>query len=92
MKKYTMKITEADLPETRFIEEGYFRAKIEPVRILETEYGKIYIGKLKDKFVFYDETGSDPAELSSIDIRVFESALEVNKRRNRMKSVFIDNN
>lgn len=87
-----MKITEADLPEKRFIEEGYFGARIEPVRILETEYGKIYVGKLKDKFVFYDETGQDPVELSSIDIEEFESALEVNKRRKRMKSVFIDNN
>lgn len=87
-----MKITEADLPETRYIQEGYFGAEIEPVRILETEYGKIYIGRLKDKFVFYDETGSDPVELSSIDIEEFEVALEVNKRRERIKSVFIDNN
>ena len=83
-----MKITEADLPETRYIEESYFGARIEPTRILETECGKIYIGKIKDKFVFYDETGSDPVELSSIDIEEFEAALEVNKRRNRLKSIF----
>ena len=76
-----MNITEADLPETRYIQEGYFGVEIEPVRILETEYGKIYIGRLKDKFVFYDEAGSDPVELSSIDIEQFEKALEVNKRR-----------
>ncbi len=87
-----MKITEADLPETRYIEEGYFGARIEPVRILETKYGKIYIGKLKDKFIFYDETGCDPVELSSIDITEFEAALEINKRREGLKSVFIDNN
>lgn len=91
-----MKITEADLPETRYIQEFYFGSEIEPVRILETEYGKIYIGKLKYnsqyKFVFYDETGSDPVELSSIDIEEFEVALEVNKRRKRMQSVFINNN
>jgi hypothetical protein len=53
-----MKITEADLPETRYIQEGYFGAEIEPVKILETEFGRIYVGKLKDTFVFYDETGS----------------------------------
>ena len=85
-------MTEVDLPKTRYIEEYYFGAVIEPVRILDTEYGKIYIGKLKDKFVFYDENGSDPVELSSIDTEEFEAALEVNKRRKRMKSVFIDHN
>lgn len=87
-----MKITEADLPKTRYIQEGYFGAEIEPVRILDTEYGKIYIGKLKDKFVFYSEDGTDPVELSSIDIEEFEKALEVNKRRKRLKDVFIDHN
>lgn len=85
-----MKITEADLPKTRYILEGYFGAEIEPVRILDTEYGKIYIGRLKDKFVFYDENGSDPVELSSVDTEEFEEALEVNKRR--MKSVYCNNN
>jgi hypothetical protein len=83
-----MKITEEDLPETRYIQEGYFGGEIEPVIILDTEYGKIYIGRLKDKFVFYDENGSDPVELSSVDTEEFEEALEVNKRRNRLKSVF----
>lgn len=87
-----MKITEADLPEIRYIQEGYFGAEIEPMRILETEFGKIYVGKIKDnskdKFVFYDESGSDPVELSSIDIQEFEKALEVNKRRRRLSSVF----
>jgi hypothetical protein len=87
-----MKITEADLPETRYIQEGYFGAEIEPVKILETEFGKIYIGRLKDEFVFYDENGEDPMKLSSIDIEDFETALEVNKRRKRLKDVFIDNN
>ena len=91
-----MKITEADLPKTRYIQEGYFGAEIEPVKILDTEYGKIYIGRLKYnsqyKFVFYDENGSDPVELSSIDIEEFEKALEVNKRRKRMRSVFINYN
>ena len=85
-----MKITEEDLPETRYIQEGYFGGEIEPVIILDTEYGKIYIGRLKDKFVFYDENGSDPVELSSVDTEEFEEALEVNKRR--MKSVYCNNN
>lgn len=87
-----MRITEADLPETQYIYETHSGVRIEPVRILDTEYGKIYIGKLKDKFVFYDETGSGPVDLSSISIEEFEKALEVNKRRKRMKSVFIDHN
>ena len=87
-----MKITEADLPKNRYIQEGYFGVEIEPVRILDTEYGKIYIGRLKDKFVFYDENGSDPVELSSVSTEEFEKALEVNKRRKRLKDVFIDHN
>ena len=29
-----MKITEEDLPETRYIQEGYFGGEIEPVIIL----------------------------------------------------------
>ena len=85
-------MTEVDLPKTRYIEEGYFGAEIEPVKILETEFGRIYVGKLKDTFVFYSEDGTDAIELSSIDIEEFEKALEVNKRRKRLKDVFTQNN
>lgn len=87
-----MTIKEKDLPQIQFIQESYFGAEIEPMRILETEFGKIYVGKMKynsqDKFVFYSEDGTDPVELSSIDIEQFEKALEVNKRRRRLESVF----
>lgn len=87
-----MNIKESQLPQIQYIEENYFGAEIEPVRILETEFGKIYVGKIKynsqDKFVFYDESGSDTVELSSIDIEQFEKALEVNKRRRRLSHVF----
>ena len=80
-----MNIAEKDLPRIQYIEENYFGAEIEPVRILETEFGKIYVGKLtlhsQDKFVFYSEDGTDPVELSSIDIQEFERALSINKRR-----------
>jgi hypothetical protein len=87
-----MTIKELQLPRIQYIEEGYFGAEIEPMRILETEFGKIYVGKLifhgEEKFVFYSEDGTDPVELSSIDIQEFEKALEVNKRRRRLQSVF----
>jgi hypothetical protein len=87
-----MNIAEKDLPQIQYIQESYFGVDIEPMRILETEFGKIYVGKLtlhsQDKFVFYSEDGTDPVELSSIHIEEFERALSINQRRRRLESVF----
>ena len=91
-----MKITEADLPETQYIYESHSGVRIEPVKILETEFGRIYIRlanySFREQYVVYGNFGTGPLDLSSINAVEFEKALEVNKRRKRMKSVFIDCN
>lgn len=69
------------------ITESYFGAEIVPVNIIDTMYGKIYVGLLENDYIFYNEIGNDPMELSSINIDEFEEILEINKRKERIKKV-----
>lgn len=73
------------------ITESYFGAEIEPVNIIDTMYGKIYVGLLKNDFIFYNEIGNDPMSLSSININEFEESLEINRRKERIKRVYKPN-
>lgn len=66
----------------RTITESYFGSELTPIEIIKTKYGNIYVceskGFNKPKIVFYDENGSDPMELSYIDIDEFEATLLLN--------------
>lgn len=73
------------------ITESYFGAEIEPVNIIDTMYGKIYVGLLKNDFIFYNEIGNENMSLSSINIDEFEEVLEINRRKERIKTVFKQN-
>ncbi len=72
------------------ITESYFGAEIEPVNIIDTMYGKIYVGLLKNDFIFYNEIGNDPMSLSSINIKnivwLIENHMRMHQYDNMRKS------
>ena len=72
------------------ITESYAGIEIEPIKILETEYGKIYIGLAKyehrEQYVVYGNGGSGALDLSCINPIEFEEALEINKKLKEGKS------
>jgi len=59
------------------ISENYFGSEAEPLDIIESKYGKIYVLRDEDDDIrFYDENGDDPLNLSYIDVSEFNKIFE----------------
>lgn len=63
------------------VTENYFGAEVEPLEIIESKYGKIYVGRTynasgDENISLYNKWGADAMDLSQIDTDEFEQALK----------------